>query len=504
MNRISKWFLAAVLILSFSKCTDPKDPFQEQGFDLYGKDLPSTLSAYHNVKAGTEFQRQAGTAMYVDFSAGMYTAFGAPVIRGLMSECFNTILAEQFEVYRLAEEQVKKLQVANSTQLGQLVGDPKQYLDRRAPLQAAVEKIVAARTDALLITDFEEWQNNTEVTNTAYLKIPFSQWLKNGNSISFFIADYKEGAVDKHIYFTVFTVGKASGSSLIDKLRPKLSALPAKFDLAIDNCQFKTAYSNAQTAGLFTDPSGQNEQAKNVLDLQRGYLNRLAQHHPFEYYPLGVNWNTIDELHKEYAAQHQFDDLLRKLYINLSNTDSYTYDEFEIKTFDVSDDFQRFAQAMEVKKHKPAIVKGNNGENKISDDEKNAIALTCYNPDGSIKAAYRYKPVEVPILSETFVLNKALFDNTFHTDKSNTEIGVSFAPGFAANKITNPNGLIKIALCIRKATINTANPVLEKFRWMNQGGIANVGLYESVKNTLESVSPANREIYTYYLKTTER
>lgn len=501
MKNFYKYLIPVCLVMASCGGGSKVDPFE--GVDLYGPNLRATLAAYNDLKTGTGKQPSGSPAMYVDFSAGMYTAFGTPAIKDLMPECFNTVLAQKFEVFKLAENQVTPLQVANSTELGQIVNDPKQYLDRRAPIQAAVEKIVGSQNDALLITDFEEWQNNAEVASTAYLKLPFSKWLKDGNSISFFIADYKEGKVDKHIYFTVFTYGRATGTSLIDKLRPKLAVLPAKFDLAADFWLLTTDYPGVNTGGIFRDASGKSEKDQNVLDLQNNYINGLQQHMPFEYYPLGVSWATIADSRKDYLPQNQFNELFRKLFIDLSNEDSYTYKELEVSVFDATADFERYARSLEVLKHRPKIVKGSDGENKFSDQETDQIALSCYLPDGSIKPEYRYEPADSKTLSGLFTINQALFNNTFHTDKKRAEIGIAFSPQFDAGSIPDPKGLLKITVSVKDATVNNANPVLEKFKWINTSGLANMGLYNSVKSTLDDLQPTGKTIYTYYLKTTE-
>ena len=502
MNKFYTYLAAICLVITSCRCGNDNDPFAQEGFNLYGSDMPAALTAYNDRLEGLDKHRAAGPpAMYVDFSAGMNTAFGTPLIKEMMAQCFNSVLAQQLDVYRLAEGQVTPLHVSSSTQLGQIVNDPKQYLDRRAPIQAAVEKIVSAKNDALLITDFEEWQDNAEVTSTAYLKIPFSKWLREGNSISFFIADYREGKVDKHIYFTVFTYGRAAGNSLIDKLRPRLAALPAKFDLAADAYVLSTGYPGAKTGGIFRDPDGKSEKEQNVLDLQGGYIGGLAGQRAFEYYPLGVNSATIDQARKDYASQ--FHDLFRKLYIDLGNTDSYSYENLEVKTFDVTADFERYAKSLEVKKHKPAIVKGINGQDEISEKEQDAIALACYNADGTVKPEFRYEPREPQVLNDVFTLNQTLFTNTLRTDKTKTEIGIAFSPAFGPDKIPDPKGLIRVAVSVGKVTVNSGNPVLEKFKWVNAGGTPNAGLYESVKSTLEELKPANKTIYAYYIKTTE-
>ncbi|UEG51458.1 hypothetical protein LLH06_10780 [Mucilaginibacter daejeonensis] len=498
MKTLNKCLVLAVLCLTSCRYGD-NDLFP----DLYKTSgFVGTLKAYNDLKTGSIQLPKGAPAMYVDFSAGMYTAFGTPAIRELMAHCFNTLLDSKLEVYKLVQGMVTPIAVSNSTQLGQLVNDPKQYLDRRAPIQAAVEKIVNSGNDALLVTDFEEWQDDKEVTATAYLKIAFSKWINAGNSITFYIADYREGNVDKHIYFTVFTKGRASGESLIDRLSSAMTVLPNRFTLSANPYAIRTDYPNASIGGIFQDKMAQSEKQKNVLDVQSDYINGSLNDQAFEYYPLGVDWQTIEQVKADYGDT--FHELFRKLYIDLSEADSYTKPVLDVKTYAVREDFERYARSIEVTKHRPHIIKGNDGENKIAEGEQDPVALTCYEPDGTVKASFRYHPDDRPALGGMFILNTALLKNTQATDIKNTEIGVAFAPAFKAAHIPDPKGLIRIDLVVREVTPNTGNPVLSKFKWVNAEGVINSALFESVKSALEDARPHNRTIYTYYIKTTEQ
>ena len=153
-----------------------KDPFAETNF--YDQELGKRIEAYNNTIAPNNANSKSGnSALYIDFSSGINKAFADPAIKSMMTNCFNTVLAQKFDVYKLGSNKITPLNVTNTTELGQQVSNPGQYADIWAPIQSAVEKIVDGNNDALLITDFEEWQQNSEVTNTAFLKIPFSKWL---------------------------------------------------------------------------------------------------------------------------------------------------------------------------------------------------------------------------------------------------------------------------------------------------------------------------------------
>jgi hypothetical protein len=482
-----------------------EDPFVSSNYDPYGLGLENRVGAYHNaIFANTGTAKSGNVALYIDFSAGMHTAFANPEIKNLTGDCFNAILADKFDVYKLVSGEVEPLEVVNSTDLGQKINDPKEYLNKRAPIQKAVEKIVASNNDALLITDFEEFQNDKEVTSTAYLKISFSKWLAKGNSIHFFVANYLEGKVPKHIYFTVFSYGTPNVQSLLNKLEPKLALLNTKFDLSTKSFKLSTAYEGEKTGGIFYDPQGKSEVTKNILDLKDGYVNGGKKGSNYEFYPLGVNWKTIAELHDSYKEQNQFNDFFRKLLIDLSNEDSYAYGDFEVKVYDLSEDFEQFSKCLEAKNHKPKLSKGNDGEAKFADNETDPIAIACYSPDGSLKSEWKFSPKNPVAQTEVFTLNLPLFKNTKGDDKKKTELGISFDHKFNVKNIQNPQGLLRVDLVLKSAEPNLSNPILDQFKWINVSGVPNTALRESIVNTLQDLKPENQVIYSYYIKTTEQ
>lgn len=490
--------LGILIFLAACGSKDTKDPFAKTNF--YDQELGKRIEAYHNTIAPNNANSKSGNpALYIDFSSGINKAFADPAIKSMMTNCFNTVLAQKFDVYKLGSNKITPLNVANTTELGQQVSNPAQYADIWAPIQSAVEKIVDGNNDALLITDFEEWQKNSEVTNTAFLKIPFSKWLGKGNTIHFFIADYKEGSVDKHLYFTVFNCGNPNESSMISKLESKLGPLTTRFDLSTKSYKLRTGYASEKSGGVFYDASATSDKTKNVLDLKDTYINGLKDH--FEFYPLGLDWENIDKLHKAYSSQNQFNDFFRKLFIDLSNDDSYTFGDFDVKVSDITTDFENFSKAEEAKKHHPKLAKGNNGEAKLADNHGDPIALMCYNTDGKLKDQWIYKPEAGIALNEVFILNKTLFTNTKASDNKNAEFGVAFDPKFNVKNIQNPQGLVKVDIVLNTAAPNLANAKLSKFQWINAKHVPNTALLESIKTTLQELKPTNKVIYSYYIKT---
>ncbi|WP_147319868.1 hypothetical protein [Chitinophaga silvisoli] len=471
MRMNSRFLYGLLLLICFGGCK------HKETFDPYGPGLAERLNTYNNVQSNVK----TGTpGLFIDFSAGINNAFKTSTVSSLMSECFNTILTDKFEVFKLGSNEVTSLPITNTTQLGQEINNQSNYKDIWAPIQKTVDKITDADNDALLITDFEEWINKTEVTNTAYLKIPFSKWLTKGHSIHFFIVDYKEGNVDKHIYFTIFNCT----NNLLAKLAPKLAAYSTRFDLTTNAYSLSTNYPDPTSGGIYND--------KNILDLRK---DQYIKSELYEYYPSGLGWKDISDIRKDDA---NFSDIFRNLFIDLSNQDSYSFKSFEVLTYNVTSDFEHFAKADYALHNPPKTIKGKNGETKISDGESDAILLECYNEDGTLKEACKYKPPTLQPLSNYFRLNQPLFDNTNKSDNKHVELGITFDPHFSP---AESDTLLRINIVLTAATPNIDNPKLQKFKWINEKGTENIALYESVKNTLLELKPENKIVYTYYIKT---
>ncbi|MET0573486.1 MAG: hypothetical protein ABWZ79_18850, partial [Pedobacter agri] len=129
------------------------------------------------------------------------------------------------------------------------------------------------------------------------------------------------------------------------------------------------------------------------------------------------------------------------------------------------------------------------------------IALECYNSDGKIKEKWVYTPQETIPIQEVLTLNKLLFNNTRKADDKKIELGVAFHEKFNLKNIPNPDGLLKVNIVVNSAEANLTNPKLEKFKWNNARGVANIALFESIKNTLQEIIPVNQTVYAYYIKT---
>lgn len=480
------------------------DPFDSIHYTPYDKEFTARLKGYINSSfdSAQVKSKQGNPALYLDFSSGINKAIGVPDVNSLITHCYNAILTQNFDVFQLGMQKVTPIAISNPTQLGQKISSASAYSDIYAPIQVAVEQIVQSKNDALLITDFEEWQNNKEITNTAYLKIPFKKWLSEGNSIHFFIADYVENKANKHIYFTVFSYGPVDENSMLTKLEKILSPLK-RFDLTDVKFKLVSHYPSEKSGGIFYDSKGTTEITRNVLDLKETYFNGLKEGKSFEIYPFGLDWKTIDEIHTAYVEKNDFNDFFRGLSIDLDNEDAFIYNDFAVEVYDVSSDFEQYEKSEEVKKHKPKIEKGSNGENKFATSEVDKIALFCYEVNGNVKAECIYKKQDPIPIDEMFVLNTDLFKNTKDVDKKKVDIAVTFHSKYNIRGLKDPDGLKRIDIITLPPEPNMNNQELNLFKWVNPKGLPNNALYESIKSTLEenTVRPPKRVIYSFYIKT---
>ncbi|UQD57224.1 hypothetical protein [Flavobacterium sp. K5-23] len=503
--------ISTLLFLGCTGCNKKNDdPFSAMNFDSYDTGLNKRVEAYQDATFPNLANTKTGNpSLYIDFSNGIFQAFkNNPTNSNLLKAVYGN-LSGDLDVFMLNNDVIKPLENSNPDLVGKMVVDQNSYHGVYAPIKEAVSKIVSKNNDALLVTDFEEYypasSGRSEILDIPYLKESFIIWLSKGNTIRFYVSNYKENGIDKHLYFTVFNCGNSSKSGMISKVENSLGSLP-HFDLSNKSFKLNQEYGAEKTGGIFYDSSGKDEKGKNLLDLNRDtYVNGLQNNNNFEFYQFGLDWATINELKEVYQEQNQFKDFFRKLFIDLSDEDAYSIADLEVKVYDVSKDFEHFAKCKEVLKHKPKLEKGSNGEDKFKDGQIDNIALSCYDTKGKVIEDWVYKSNPNLILAEVFSLNKELFVNTKKSNKKKVELGVSFDSNFNLKNISNPTGLIRVDLVINNANPNISNSKLDMFKWssITSKGNQNLALYESIKNTLldEKVKPSNKVIYSYYIKT---
>jgi hypothetical protein len=508
-------FCAFLLSALFTGCNcnnADADPFIEEKFDAFDDSLGQRVEAYHQAVFADNANASKGKpSLYIDFSSGIYQALAKKNNLAILTNVYNSLPSTALDVFKLSSDSIVSMKHED---IDREVADPNKYKEIYAPITKAVTEIVSKKNDALLVTDFEAYEppsskKRAEITDIAYLKELFKDWLSKGNSIHFFISEYKENNIDKRLFFTIFSYGRVSNESLISRIETSnlISGL-IRFDLSNKEFVLSQKYDAEKNGGIFYDLSQKAEKAINVLDLQNNsYINGLKKSTGnFEFYPFGLDWKTIGLQRETYKEQGQFNDFFRKIFVDISNEDSYHIEALSVKVTDVTSDFEQFAKCREVIKHQPHIGKGSNGEDKFSDTEKDLIALNCYEPSGKVKEQWIYHTEPGNDVPEVFAFNKVLFDNTAgNSDRKKAELAVSFDPKFSVKNIPSSARLLRVDIVVNKATVPAANGKMEKFSWTSttKKPALNTALAASITNVLAEpkVKPDQHVIYSYYIKT---
>lgn len=503
--------LISLLIVSCS--TKSGDPFDQAGFNAFDNNLNKRVEAYFD--GG---QPQAGNLpaqapkVYIDFSNGLVQAYaGGNGNAAMLEKITQKLTGPDIEWFGLGRDMIYPLDFP-TTQLFNKVTDPQSYASQMiAPIEDAVKLITSSNSDALLVTDFEEYTEDKKEQFENFAKGYFIDWLSRGNSINFFITKYNEKTtygpdVEKRLYFIVFNYGVEK--KLLGDINYALKERGFKYETFSLSTEFYTLtneYGSEKKGGNYYDEQGTDILC--VLDANQ-YINGLKRSDKnFEFYAFLQPWGDISKDSKslmEAGVPKPFTDFFRKLYINASNDDVFQLKGLEVKVSDVTNDFLFFSKTREAKKHKPLLAKDANGNSIFAETESDPIALSCYDTKGNLLTEWEYKPLSTTPLNEVFELNSELYKNGFKESKNNIEIGTKYHPNFDGTQITNPGGLLRVDI-----VISECNPNFEKlndlFSWKSTTvrDKRNESLSEAIRNTLKEVNPQGKAIYSYFIKTAD-
>ncbi|MDE6299190.1 MAG: hypothetical protein K2M10_06055 [Muribaculaceae bacterium] len=417
-----------------------------------------------------------GTAVYVDFSDGMNHAYTTETSQNALRSVVNafTGVSGETKFYSLADSKITPL---NETQTGiyNAIMSGANYTKTMAPIEETLKTIVNNRQAALLITDFEEY-NNGVIQRQNYAKDYFISWLSEGYNIIFYKIDYSEKGAQKHLYFTVFDSPESNLSAEVEKaLGSYVGKGVDKFVLAGTCFNFAgaTSYLSSTQGGNYHNGDGEDI----VTAVMEGGTDEafknytLSAFSPFaEYYPFGVDWKNINENIK--ATQEEgmpegdkFTHLLSKFYVDFDMQNGYTIN----------------GVAADVVNFEPAI--------------QQIITATDYvgvfnNPANL--------PEAKPVL-DMFTVSMAPAKLDKLPGHNWTEIFVDLDQRFQGelpSGMNTVNDLLKIDVVIADATPRL-DGIESFFAWPG-----NTSLSESVKNTIlsDKVNPKGRAIITYFVK----
>ncbi|MFA7081515.1 MAG: hypothetical protein WC135_02775 [Bacteroidales bacterium] len=509
-----RFYGVAILILVVASCgSKDGDVFDQSGFNAFDGCVNKRVEAYFDFNRFHNDQvADSSPKVYIDFSDGMVHAYTSnPDNAKIIEKITQKLTGSDILWFGLGRGVIYPLDFP-TTQLYNKVTDTRSYAKEiMAPIEGAVKDITSSNSDALLVTDFEEYTPDRKEQFENFAKGYFIDWLSKGNSIDFFITDYTEKTNDrrtitKHLYFIVFNAGPEK--KMLTDINYALKDRGYKYETFSLSTTFYTLsneYEAVKRGGNYYDKNGND--IVGSLDAET-YINGLTKNNkPFEFYNFQQPWKDIIINSKslmEAGVPNPFTDFFRKLYLDASNDDVFLLKGLDVKVYDVTEDFVFHAKTNEVNAHKPKLSKDASGNSIIADDETDVISLTCFNGEGNIKNEWKYSPKDYLALNEVFVLNKELYNNGYKQNKNKIELGIKYHPNFSGSQISNPNGLLRVDIIIDECDVNFNRLDLFKWESLTVAGKQNESLAEAIRNTLDKVNPKGKVIYSYFIKTGEQ
>lgn len=468
-------------------------------------EIEKYIDGYYSASLGEASNPKSGkSSVYIDFSNGLVQAYNNTKNKDIIQSIANNISSSEMEWFSLGNDSISKLSNDLSV-LYKKLSDLNQYKDIMAPIKRTLEKITNENNDALLVTDFEEYRSDRTEDFSAYAKQSFINWLKKGNSITFFYTGCYEEVNNKsrirsakHLYFTVFTHGNATESSMISKVRDALKGYSTKeFNLNNNPYSVTNDYGGKDFTGL---------QNRN-FNIWKNFNSNACLDKKLPYEVIGINkeWNEDVDKRVKNIIKHENGIFLAKLYLNASDS-SYKLNKVSVKVYDATDDYIHYAKCEEAKNHQPTMTK-DKGKNDVWSDEskKDPIVNTCYEKNTTelkkdwIFVSGNPKPLES--WKELFSHDENIFSDHLNHSPEKVELITNFHKNYKLKNIKSNTALLRIDYVIEDASENIK---LNDFKWSSttRNGVINNSLEGAIKYTLQepSISPKGKILYSYYIK----
>lgn len=446
----------------------------------------STLDKYVEL-SGESHVLGDGASVYVDMSDGMNFAYASAESKQLLQDVINKLAADKaIKFYGLADEQISPLEMSH-TQLYNYMLNPASYDKQKAPIQATLERIVAQKQPALLMSDFEEY-NNGVIQQAAYAKKAFIDWLAMGYKITFYKWDFVEKGKNKHLFLAVFDDNADRLTAMVNNALVMRDPNIDMYVLGGHNFRYPTRQVTDETHYM-TAKQGGNYHNNNGEDIVTAVIENGDSESFFcyakpeagatgkgnfttlstlvgaraDYYPLGVTWTQALQNMAYTQEEGVYTHLFSNICIDFSAQDGFSIEAVEARVFDMQETMDSIAAMVE------------------TGQEVTAEAINRINPKEVrmfLTAAMEPAPQQGPGMMNLLVDFNEKFNGTF------TE-------GHAATNLMRANVVIAKA-------VPDVEKALRFFGWDGNPSLAN-----SVKEaiTAPTSQPDGAILFTYYLKT---
>lgn len=467
---------------------DNKTSFREKLNTYLKKDLPVVTVSSDKYAA------------YFDFS-GVYLAYEDSATKETFNGLTQKITSNgNFNIYKLANSEITELTgELKPAQQFQQIHDTKEQNQLYAPIEATLKKITDEGRSALLVTDFEEYTKEGVIYTHAYAAPYLKKWLEGGGDITFYVMDYVEKSLPKHLYYVVFD---SNHHELLKLVEQGLEGLPknyTRFTLATNAYPMTYSYPSAAQGGNYHDEQGDDIVSSSV---ENGSDNAffMVDSLRAESYVFSNPWEDIvknaSEQTKENGAAVPFTHLFRNLFIDLSHNDSYEIEKLGVKVYDIQDDFDKYWAYTVAVANKPSVKK-EAGETYVECPE---ISAAYYDEtSGKLKPEFDYlkEPGKKVEILDMLDFDEDLFESSLKKDPAHVELGIFFHKGFSGKILQqeDPNALLRIDIVPTEVDICDLEKIDKLFGWPG-----NDCLSASVKSVLQDLKPIGKPIYSYFVR----
>jgi hypothetical protein len=488
-----------ITLITISSCggsdkIELKIPFETQDYKL-NKDF---FTNYFNTSLGytSSSNTEGDIKIYIDRSSGISDAFNSP-LGGEVAKSMMTKIAAKYG-------NAKYFGITTQTDPINLGNSPINYVINNAnydqtdkvtaKLANTMNSIVKENNLSFVITDCEEFDDNGKERyyNDPWAKDAFITWLNQGNSINFWISDFKKGAITKHLYFIAFVPKNVSNSNFTDLEKDMDQANPTHLELTNQNWKIIKPSWSESTTGLHKSLQGPD--VFNQDTYVRNFDNSPSS---FEF--MEINLPLEEGLKQQMDASNDF---YRGLNVDLSNNIFFNINDIDLNVSEVTDDIISYSTYEQVKTNKPTLV--DDGNNKKILDPNNVFS-SYYSDPNSIKKEYIYIP-NFKTIKEVFSFDKTKFKNSLSTNPKSVELGINLHQNFNAKdaNLSTTRGYNVLRVDFKISGFNENQQNLDSFQWQSavksNSGKMNTGLLESIKQAIAATKPKDKIVHSLFIK----
>lgn len=347
-------------IVSYFIITDGPAPFNRVTLDKY-------------VEAqGVDKQLNDSVAVYIDLSDGMLSAYKDETHKKVLKSLINKMAADDaIDFFTLSSGEIEPRDMSH-TELFNFVLDVRNYEKKwSAPIEETLRTIVDKKQPAILMSDFEEY-NNGQIQRAAYAKRYLIDWLEMGYNVIFYKWNFVENGINKSMFIAVFDDNYMRLNSRVATAVDSYFSDEDKFVLTGREFTFPTyvSYNTTNNGGVYRIDG--NDVVTNLQSEQNsqdyicyaspestpsgmGAYSNLTQlvGDMAEYYPFGVSWVSAIKNMNDYKAGQDnerfkpFKHLLQGLYVDFKAQDGYSIKDVELRVFNISPILDKVAAKLE-------------------------------------------------------------------------------------------------------------------------------------------------------------